>query len=181
MAPRLRYFTRIKPPTFYDSMVEEDPQEFNDEIFMIIYVMELSTRQKAKFATYKLKDVAQELYVQWRDNKSLRHRLGTWEVFKRSFLNRFFPREKREYKVLEFINLSRGGISVNEYSWKFNKLSKYSPSMVSDPRDEFSLFWTGMFDNFISHLMVNSQYVEEARAKRNSRDAKREISFYGGS
>ena len=40
---------------------------------------------------------------------------------------------------------------------------------------------TGMFDNFISHLMVDSQYVEEARAKMNSRGAKRDISFYGGS
>ena len=100
---------------------------------MIIDVMELSTSEKAKFSTYQLKDVAQELNVQWRDNKSLRRRLVTWEVFKKAFLNRIFHRDKREYNVVEFINLSQGGISVHEYSLKFNKLSKYAPSLVSDP------------------------------------------------
>ena len=32
MAFRLRDFTRMNPPTFYESKVEEDPQEFIDEV-----------------------------------------------------------------------------------------------------------------------------------------------------
>ena len=60
----------------------------------------------------------------------------TWEVFKKAFLDRFFPREKRESKVVEFINLRQEGMSVLEYSLKFTKLSKYAPSLVSDCRDE---------------------------------------------
>ncbi len=43
----------------------------------------------------------------------------TWEVFKKDFLDIFFPREKREAKVVEFINLRLGGMSVLEYSLKF--------------------------------------------------------------
>ena len=39
-----------------------------------------------------------------------------------------------------------------------------------------------LHDNInISYLMVHSKHVEEARAKRKSRDAKRAISFDGGS
>ena len=66
-----------------------------------------------------------------------------------------------------------------EYSLKFTKISKYAPSLVSDPSDEMSRFVTrvsedlleechlGMLhDNMnISRLMVHARQVEEARAK----------------
>ena len=64
MASCLRDFTRMKPPTFYGSKVKEDPQEFIDEIYKILYSMGLSTGDKAELATYKLKDMSQALYVQ---------------------------------------------------------------------------------------------------------------------
>lgn len=40
-------------------------------------------------------------------------------VFNKAFLDTFFPREKREAKVVEFINLHQRGMSVLEYSLKF--------------------------------------------------------------
>ena len=39
MASHLRDFTRINPPTFYKSKVDEDPQEFIDEVSKILLVM----------------------------------------------------------------------------------------------------------------------------------------------
>ena len=56
----------------------------------------------------------------------------TWEIFKRVFLDRFFPRELSKTKVDEFINLHQGGMSVLDYSLKFSKLSKYAPSLMSN-------------------------------------------------
>ena len=85
-------FTRINPPTFYRSKVEEDPQEFIDEIYKILYVVGLSTSEKAELATYQLKDVAQAWYVQWIDNRPLRGGWMTWEAFNKDFLYRFFTR-----------------------------------------------------------------------------------------
>ena len=35
-------------------------------------------------------------------------------------------------------------MSVDEYSLKFNQLSKYAPYLVSNPRDEISTFLTGV-------------------------------------
>ena len=67
----------------------------------------------------------------------------TWEIFKMTFLDRFFPRELRETKVLEFINLRQGGMSVHQYSLKFTKLSKYAPYLVSNPGDEMERFCYG--------------------------------------
>ena len=52
----------------------------------------------------------------------------------------------REGKVHEFINLKQDNMSVEEYSLKFSKLSKYAPSLVSNSRDEMSRFVTGVTD-----------------------------------
>ncbi|XP_015057492.1 uncharacterized protein LOC107003698 [Solanum pennellii] len=60
----------------------------------------------------------------------------TWELFKTTFLQRFFPREMKEAKVEEFINLKQGSMTVREYSLKFVKLSRYATSLVSNNRDE---------------------------------------------
>ena len=97
----------------------------------------------------------------------------TWETFKKTFLDRFFPRENREAKVVEFINLRQGEMSVHEYYLKFTKFSKYVPSLVSDPRYEMSRFVMGVLNNFqeechsamlhdtinISLLMVHAKKV----------------------
>ena len=42
MASYLRDFTRMNPPTFYSSKVDEYPQEFVNEIYMILYAMGVS-------------------------------------------------------------------------------------------------------------------------------------------
>jgi len=39
-----------------------------------------------------------------------------WKKFKVAFLDRFFPLEMREAKVLEFINLRQENMSVNQYA-----------------------------------------------------------------
>ena len=57
-ASRLRYFTRKNPSTFYGFKVDEDPQEFIDEVSKILLVMEFSTSEKAELATYQLKDMS---------------------------------------------------------------------------------------------------------------------------
>ena len=97
--------------------------------------------------------------------------------------------------MVEFLNLLQEGMSFHDYPFKFTKLLKYSPSLVSDPRDEMSHFVTEMLDDFqeechsvmlhdkmnISRLMVHALNMEEARDKRKSRDAKRPRSFDGDS
>ena len=114
----------------------------------------------------------QTWYVQWRDNKPFRGGPVTWEIFKKAFHCRFFPRLMRESKVVEFINIHQGGMSV-QYSLKFTKSSKYDPPLISDPRDEMSRFVTGLLDDLvkrcrssmihdyikISRIMVHAQQV----------------------
>ena len=58
MTSHLRDFTRMNPLTFYGSKVEEDPYEFIDEIYKILYAMGFTSSENAELATYQLKDVA---------------------------------------------------------------------------------------------------------------------------
>ena len=145
-ASRLRDFTKKNPPTFYVSNIEEDPLEFLNEFYKILYVMGLTTSEKVELVTYQLKDMAQTWYVQWKDNRPLGGGSVTWEIFKKAFLDLFFPREMREAIVVEFNNLRQGGMSVLEYFLKFTKLSKYFPILVFDPKDE-SYFVMGVSDD----------------------------------
>ena len=103
--------------------------------------------------------------------------------FQDSISERFFPREMREAKVEEFINLKQGTMTVREYFMKFVKLSRYVTSLVSNSRDEMSRFLTGiaedleevcraaMFHDNINlyRLMVYVQQVEESKKRIHTR------------
>ncbi|XP_015064593.1 uncharacterized protein LOC107009767 [Solanum pennellii] len=123
----------------------------------------------------------------WKDRQALGGVLVTWELFKTTFLQRFFLREMREDKVEEFINLKQGSMTVKEYSVKFVKLSRYVTSLISNIRDEMSRSLTGitgdlekkcgslmLHDNMdLFRLMVHVQQVEESWKKRRIHDTRR--------
>ena len=39
VSTHIRKFTRMNPPIFYGSMFDEDPQEFLDEVYKVLYDM----------------------------------------------------------------------------------------------------------------------------------------------
>ena len=101
---------------FYGSKLNEDSQDFINEVYKVLYVMVLASNEKDKIASDQLKDVSQTWYIIWRDNWTLRGNVVTCEVFRRSSLDCFFLRNKREDIVEEFINFHRVGMSVQQYS-----------------------------------------------------------------
>lgn len=78
-------------------------------------------------------------------------------------------------------------MSEEEYSLKFTILSRYDPSMESNPRDHMSRFVTGVFDLVkkecsmgilqndmnLSMLVVYAQSIEESKPTRISKNFKR--------
>ena len=56
----------------------------------------------------------------------------------------------------EFINLHQGGMSVQGYSIKFTKFSKYVSCLMTNPRDEISHFVTGMPDDLMEEGMLHN-------------------------
>ena len=89
-ASRIRDFTRMNPPTFLCSRVEEDPQVFIQNVFKVLDVMDVSPQYKAELVVYQLKDVAQVWYEQWNEERPIRVGYVDWALLKTTFLYRFF-------------------------------------------------------------------------------------------
>lgn len=59
MASHLRYFTRMNPPMFYGSKVNEERQYILDKVYTILFIIGVTSNEKVEQSTYQLKDVAQ--------------------------------------------------------------------------------------------------------------------------
>ena len=55
---RMRSFTTMNPYIFTGSKTSEDPHDFVDEVHKILVTMGVRDTEKAKLASYQLKDVA---------------------------------------------------------------------------------------------------------------------------
>ncbi|XP_069149231.1 uncharacterized protein [Solanum lycopersicum] len=98
------------------------------------------------------------------DSRALGGVLVIWELFKTSFLERFFSREMREVKVEDFINLKQGSMTVKEYSLKFIKLSRFLTGMNGDLEEECRSVM--LHDNLdLSRMMVHVQQVVTIRGR----------------
>ncbi|XP_055814153.1 uncharacterized protein LOC129883538 [Solanum dulcamara] len=122
---------------FHGSTVHKDPQEFIAEVYKIVDIMGVTSKERVELAAYQLKGSAQVWYNQWKSERVDEGSIG-WEAFKLAFLDRFFPLELREAKVLEFINLKQGNIGKRDYALNFTKQSKCAASLVADPRARMS-------------------------------------------
>ena len=63
-------FTRMDPPKYFGLKVDEDPQDFLDEVYRILISMGVSIK-KAELDAYQLKDVALTWYNHWKDSRAL--------------------------------------------------------------------------------------------------------------
>ncbi|PHU30275.1 hypothetical protein BC332_02368 [Capsicum chinense] len=76
------------------------------------------------FSGSKSEEDPQEFLDQWKVDRGTNAEPIEWEEFDTVFQDRFFPLELREAKVLEFINLRQGSMSVKEYSLMFTQLAR---------------------------------------------------------
>uniref|UniRef100_A0A0V0HR21 Putative ovule protein n=1 Tax=Solanum chacoense TaxID=4108 RepID=A0A0V0HR21_SOLCH len=68
---RVRDFTRMNPLDFHGYKVEEDPQEFIDEVYKVLMIMGVTQVGKEGVGAYQLKGVAQVLFNQWKHKKTV--------------------------------------------------------------------------------------------------------------
>ncbi|XP_047264093.1 uncharacterized protein LOC124896567 [Capsicum annuum] len=156
----------MNPPKFIGTKVEEDPQEFVDEMDKIFKVMHVDQIEDVELSAYQLKEVANQWYNEWEDAKGDSAEPTVWDEFVEAFLDRLFPLELREAKEEEFMNLKKGKMSVQEYTLKFNQLAHYAPEMTSSVRAR------------MRKLTVHMQQIEEKKkkiseARKKERQAKR--------
>ncbi|XP_049406113.1 uncharacterized protein LOC125869702 [Solanum stenotomum] len=70
---RVKDFTRINPPEFHNSTVEEDPQEFISEVYKVLMIMGVTPLEKVEFAAYQLEVLR---YKKLRNREEFRNKEG---------------------------------------------------------------------------------------------------------
>ncbi|GAU44594.1 hypothetical protein TSUD_187840 [Trifolium subterraneum] len=80
--------------------------------------------------------------------------LGTYEMFKRDFFTKYFPADVMNKKVVEFMKLEQGSMSVADYAEKFDSLCVFSPhyNTPEAENDKCVKFESGLRPN-IKHII----------------------------
>ena len=132
----LETFLRNHPPTF-KGYNPEGAQSWLKEIERVFRVMQCTEVQKVRFGTHML---AEEVDDWWISLLPVLEQYGvevTWAIFRREFLDRYFPEDVRGKKEIEFLELKQGNMSVTEYAAKFVELAKFYPHYTPETA-EFS-------------------------------------------
>ncbi|GAU42762.1 hypothetical protein TSUD_239250 [Trifolium subterraneum] len=124
---RLDRFLKHKPSFFVGGFNPDGAVKWVEEVEIIFEAMECANENKLALGTYMLREEAN----QWWKNAKLRICNGavviTWEMFNREFFNKYFPADVKNKKVVEFMRLEQGNMSVAEYAAKFESLCAFSP------------------------------------------------------
>jgi len=88
--------------------------------------------QKVRFGTHMLAEEADDWWVNVLPILENGGGVVTWAVFRREFLNRYFPKDVRGKKEIEFLELKQGDMSVTEYAAKFVELAKFYPHYTAE-------------------------------------------------
>jgi hypothetical protein len=155
---RLERFMRQKPPTFTGGYDPEGAHGWLEEVENIFDAMACTEEGKTILGAYVLREEANNWW------KNARQRLGPggaavpWVVFKREFLVKYFPVDVKNQKVIEFMELKQGNMSVADYAVKFEALCAFSPhyNTVEAENDKCVKFESGLRPD-IKHLIGFSE------------------------
>ncbi|GAU10302.1 hypothetical protein TSUD_418910, partial [Trifolium subterraneum] len=151
--------------------------------------LERFLKHKPSFFTrgYAPEVAVKEEACQWWKGAKLRLGIGammvTWEMFKREFLRNYFPADVKSKKVVEFMKLEQGNMSVAEYAAKFQSLCAFSPyyNTAEAEHDKCVKFKSGLCPD-IKHLIGFSEIRNFATLVAKSRicdeDGKAKSSYY---
>ncbi|KAK2436271.1 hypothetical protein QL285_021273 [Trifolium repens] len=167
---RLERFLKNQPTTFAGGFNPEGAQKWIEDIERIFAAMGCTEEQKVVLGTYMLRDDADY----WWKHASLRCGTGglalTWTMFKREFLNRYFPMDVRNRKVIEFMELEQGNMTVAEYAAKFESLCRFAPhyNTLEAEHDKCVKFENGLRPE-VKHLIGFSEFRNFATLVTKSR------------
>lgn len=115
MTSRLMEYMRMNPPIFLVLLWGKTPKIFVDSVYNVLRSLEVTSREKAELSSQQLKEVSQVWYTQCKNNRPVDSGPILWEKLKEAFFGNYFPHERREVKVKQFIKHWQVDIRVEEY------------------------------------------------------------------
>ncbi|XP_038973848.1 uncharacterized protein LOC120105444 [Phoenix dactylifera] len=68
----------------------------------------------------------------------------TWQRFRTAFYSKYFPSSRLRELEREFLNLSQGTMTVDEYEAEFDRLARFAPTLVIDAESRIRRFKEGL-------------------------------------
>jgi len=133
----LETFLRNHPPTFKGRYDPDGAQTWLKEVERIFWVMQYNEVQRVRFGTHMLAEEADDWWVSILPTLEQGGGVVNWAVFRREFLDRYFPENVRGKKEIEFLEMKQGSMSVTEYDANFVELTKFYPHYTAQTA-EFS-------------------------------------------
>nr|XP_009788928.1 PREDICTED: uncharacterized protein LOC104236655 [Nicotiana sylvestris] len=127
---RVNRFLQLDTAVFTVANLEEDPQNFIDEVHKTLRVMRATETEGVELSSYRLKGVAYSWFELWEDSREEGRPPARWSEFVDDFIDHFLPAETRAARAVEFENLRQGNRSLCEYHMEFACLSKYATHML---------------------------------------------------
>ena len=138
--------------------------------------MQVNDVRKRQIASRRLRGVALswwEVVIAGRPEEEI-----TWDEFKALLEARFVPATAKASLLEEFIKLRQGSMSVNEYTQKFENLSKYGAVLIGDEESKNARYIQGLNPSLARALLPYKErtfdYVIDLALSYEQHDATRE-------
>ncbi|XP_027368256.1 uncharacterized protein LOC113874226 [Abrus precatorius] len=128
----LAEFRQSDPPQFTGVEGPNAAEQWLRDIEKIFFTMGCVEDRKVLYVAYMLSEDAEMWWHGARAMLEARREIITWEVFKNSFLGKFFPPHVRAAKEKEFLELMQGSSSVYEYATQFERLYRFYSHPTSE-------------------------------------------------
>ncbi|XP_008776446.1 uncharacterized protein LOC103696552 [Phoenix dactylifera] len=106
--------------------------------------MGCTEEEKIRFATYMLQDRAHHWWESVERTMMQDAGFVTWPGFRMAFYSKYFPSSRIKELEREFLSLSQGSTTVEDYEAEFDRLSRFAPSLVQDPKSRMRRFEEGL-------------------------------------
>ncbi|KAD4178377.1 hypothetical protein E3N88_26968 [Mikania micrantha] len=151
-----KIFKSCNPPSFDGKKDAVTAHQWLREMESVIKISECNDSQKVKFAAHSF--VSEALF--WWD--TIQQAMGepavealSWESFKRLVLAKFCPKFVIDKMEKDFMNLEVGTMTHQEYTTKFNEMSRLVPHLVTPEESRIKRYIQG-FPSEVRRLVKGS-------------------------
>ncbi|XP_038985537.1 uncharacterized protein LOC120111734 [Phoenix dactylifera] len=137
-------FRKLAPPAFKGTTDPQEAEWWIDEMEKAFRAMGCTEEEKIRFATYMLQDRAHHWWESVERTMMQDAGYVTWPGFRMAFYSKYFPSSRIRELEREFLSLSQGSMTVEDYEAEFDRLSRFAPSLVQDPKSRMSRFEEGL-------------------------------------
>ena len=148
-------FLKLDPPVFVGRADPELAESWIEETERAFSVLGVPEEKKTNFGTYRLKDNARKWWDTTKHIQFSQAEVIPWTDFRRTFMDNYFPLHSRNKKKMEFLELEQGGMSLMNYTTKFQNLERYCSRLFETDQERADKYVNGLREGLRSRVITS--------------------------